>query len=59
MDAKEPVGKDSFTATSDQLVKCGEDGARYMESWGFHRRRPCVYERFEREGWNHSESTPN
>ncbi len=34
MDAKEPVGKDSFTATSDQLVKCGEDGARYMESWG-------------------------
>ena len=33
MDAKEPVGKDSFTATSDQLVKCGEDGARYMESW--------------------------
>ena len=34
MDAKEPVGKDSFTATSDQLVKCGEDEARYMESWG-------------------------
>ena len=34
MDAKEPLGKDSFIATSDQFVKCGKDGARYMESWG-------------------------
>jgi len=34
MDAKEPLGKDSFTATSDQMIKSGKDGARYMESWG-------------------------
>ena len=34
MDAEEPLGKDSFLATSDAFVKSGKDGARYMESWG-------------------------
>ena len=34
MYAKEPLGKDSFLAKSDELIKSGKYGARYMESWG-------------------------